>query len=147
MKNRFIIVILLNILLLPLFSQSDQDLLQKYWNYRERFNDEFIYQTFNNCTGCNIPAIRKEYFSDGRKNFTWGDANATMGDYIGMLATEYRLLKNNGQDYYSTLHELYYAIKVLGRLDLSAEEDYGGTPDLNGAWHQESVKRYPLPNF
>jgi hypothetical protein len=44
---------------------------------------------------------------------------------MGMLATEYKLLKNEGKDTTKTLQELLYALKAIERLDTSAESYYG----------------------
>ena len=44
---------------------------------------------------------------------------------MGMLATEYKLLKNEGKDTTKTLQELMYAINAIERLDSSAESYFG----------------------
>jgi hypothetical protein len=47
------------------------------------------------------------------------------GYYLGLLATEYRLLKDAGEDVSGVLNELYYALATINRLDLKAEEEIG----------------------
>lgn len=39
----------------------------------------------------------------------WGDATSYLGYYIGVLATEYYLLQQNGQRTDSVKHELFFA--------------------------------------
>ncbi len=55
------------------------------------------------------------------QNMTAGDATIYLGWYIGVLATEYRLLKNNLQDTTDVVYELYCALKAFERLDWVAE--------------------------
>ncbi len=49
------------------------------------------------------------------------DATMYLGWYIGVLATEYRLLKNHGQSTGETERELWGALKAYERLDRMAE--------------------------
>ena len=45
------------------------------------------------------------------RTMKWGDCLANdMPTYLGTLATEYRLLRDGGEDYIPTLNELYYAL-------------------------------------
>lgn len=55
----------------------------------------------------------------------FGDAPVYQGYYIGVLATEYRLLQANGQNTDRTLTELYYALEAINRLDEKAESLWG----------------------
>jgi hypothetical protein len=67
-----------------------------------------------------------------------GDAALNLGHYIGMLAIEYRLLKDNGQEYNETLLELYYALQAYDRLDRNAENCFRGLnppPPLPEDWN------------
>ena len=67
------------------------------------------------------------------------------GYYLGLLATEYRLLKDAGEDATGTLNELYFAIKAVNRLDFKAEdilaENYNADfdPNLNGFYLREDI--------
>jgi len=47
-----------------------------------------------------------------------------MSHYLSLLSTELYLLKNNGQDYSTTLKELYYAMLAMERLDLYSESHW-----------------------
>ena len=80
------------------FAQSQQLNLEKYWKYRKRLRDKFIVVSNINYPGTNIPARDKfPYFKSNEGLLHWGDGNENLSHYISMLATEYRLLKNNNQ--------------------------------------------------
>jgi len=58
-----------------------------------------------------------------------------LGNYIGVLATEWALLKRDNMSTANTERELYYALQAVDRLDLAGESLYAGTansPSLNG---------------
>ncbi|HEY4789506.1 MAG TPA: hypothetical protein VIH57_25825, partial [Bacteroidales bacterium] len=85
-------------------------------------------------SGTNIPA---ESISQDNSVISWDDGNGAFNQYISVLATEYRLLKNGKQDYSSTIKQLYYALRSFERLDRSAESVYRAdhsmqNNDLNG---------------
>jgi len=115
--------------------------LSKYWDYRERLK-RFVYASSNfNETGTNIPA---ECISEDESTISWDDGNGAFNQYISMLATEYRLLKNGKQDYSKTICELYYALKSFERLDITAESVYRSdhaqqNGDLNGFFIRNDV--------
>ena len=78
----------------------------------------------------------------------WGDGVQTLGHYIGVLATEYKLLNLNSHDTYNTLRELYWALYAFNRLDENAETYYYdpndpnmqyGSPNLNGFFVRDDV--------
>jgi hypothetical protein len=113
--------------------------LEKYWRYRERLQRDFLVVSGSNTSGTNIPAIKLFFNGDGSKSvLDWGDANANMSHYISMLATEYRLLKNNGGNYQQTLTELYYAIEAIKRVDRTSESRFrtghAVSPADNNGW-------------
>lgn len=140
------------------FSQSDQQNLLKYWNFRDAFLEDFI--KVGRFEGESLPAmaigigncvdndavfdgtpINGTYYSD----MHWGDGTLNQGHYLGFLATEYFLRKENSMDTNGVLNELYYALNALNRLDLGAEpyldEEYGLTlnPTLNGFYLRDDV--------
>lgn len=135
----FILILYANILL----SQTPQMNLQKYWTYRERLK-YFINKDNANLKGTNIPADRI-YIDNDKTTIDFGDGNATMQDYIGILATEYKLLKMNGLDYSQTRQDLYWALKTVERLDITAESYWRDnhtidqTNDLNGFFIRDDV--------
>ena len=95
----------------------------KYWFYRNRLINEFMKIGPNAGESTPLfnlvredPAFEKyvlAYAGDGMIRST--------GQYIGVLATEYAILKASGQDYTNTLIELLYALNAIKRLDETAE--------------------------
>lgn len=96
----------------------DRNLL-KYWRYRDRFNHAFTVLGVE--CGNSLPAAARGGDSWVAPELQFGDAVLDMGYYLGVLATEYRLLKNYGQDASTTERELYYALQEINRLDAFAE--------------------------
>ena len=68
-----------------------------------------------------------------------GDATIQLGNYLGILATEWELLNRSGASTYATEEELYYALKAIERLDYYAENLYGISPALNGFLARDDV--------
>ncbi len=140
--NKFIFIIAFILNTLNLYSQNIEQNLKKYWYYRSRLKEKFVYINSGNEKGSNIPV---EIFGEFELEpntapvyaYYFGDGNGNLPYYIGMLATEYRLLKDYGQDYTQTLNELIYALQAFERLDASAESYYRPNhevfpEDLNG---------------
>ena len=98
------------------YAQTGQLNMQKYWHHRDRMVNKFV------LVG---PDCGMSILSAGRntkkKTIEWDDATLIMGYYIGMLATEYELLRRDNQNTNETIRELYYAINALNRLDRTAE--------------------------
>jgi len=135
MNNTIIIFIITLIIPLSSLAQTVKDNLEKYWYLRQRLEDHFIVISPNDEAGTNIPA--NTVHKNGIMN--WHDGNSGMQYYIGMLATEYRLLKDNGLDYQNTLQKLDYAIKAVERLDYTAETYWDGEPCMNGYFIRDDV--------
>jgi len=123
--RRILVGLFFLVLIVPVFGQNQHDNLEKYWKYRERLRNRFMVVSENVMEyGVNIPASDIFYKSDSTKSYiSWGDANNNMSHYLSMLATELWLLKQNGQDYSTTLKELYYAMLALERLDTYSESN------------------------
>ncbi len=130
-------------------TQDVQENLQKYWYYKTKFlryftkvglssnsitTGAYVCQgnnyTYYNDGGWSLPASEVNYggayplYQNANirsYNMKFGDGTVYLGLYIGVLATEYRLLKNNHQYTDSVLWELYCALKAFERLDLVAE--------------------------
>ncbi len=130
--NKILTFVILFFITIPIFAQNIEHNLEKYWYYRERFRNEFIIVADPDLPGTNLPFLRLPGVIINDKGFTKftmteepairnGDATTHLASYLALLATEYRLLKNYGQDYSETLTELYYALKTIERLDISAE--------------------------
>ncbi len=116
---------LLLFLLIPcsIYTQSEISLMEKYHLYRDRLLTEFILVSPEvEQFGTNIPAIDRRLDSEGNPVWvSWSDGNSNFNQWLGILATEYRLLKNNGQDYQETLSMLLYSMLAIERLDLYSE--------------------------
>ena len=140
-KTSLILILTTN---LNLVCFAQQDIFYKshatYWYYRTRLRNDFL--LVGPDQGMSIPMQeRGAYYKpftespydysfnaipndpDG-KPAQWGDAMSDLGYYIGVLATEYALLKRNNQKTDSTLKELYFALWALNRIDYNAETLY-----------------------
>lgn len=106
------------------FAQNIDSLHNKYQVYRMRLLDEWLVTSADvEQMGVNIPAMDSRRSSSSGKRYwvSWSDGNANFNHWLGILSTEYRLLKNNGQDYSETLKMLVYAMLAIERLDLYSE--------------------------
>lgn len=141
-KTSNILLFLITVLFLVpsnLSSQTQEDQnLQKYWYYRWRLQNDFL--KVGEGVGHSIPI-------QCRKGIRWVqdievvDATIYHGFYLGILATEYKLLSLNGrkEDAERTKTELYYAIKAYERLDLFAEEMFRLEGQINGFVARDDV--------
>lgn len=99
-----------------------------YWYYRHRLHESFIIagEEENMCvtSGLSLPAscARIDNNNSTQYELYWSDNPAQMlGYYIGMLATELKLLYLHDQPYDSTQQELCWAMKAYERLDYNCE--------------------------
>ena len=162
-----LLTFLLLFILHQTFSQSNWYDQNKYWYYRYRLVKDFLARGEENPLNClpggpgsgsgySIPAghIWSKGTKPGDDNIVidvdmyWGDGTTYLGWYIGVLATEYKLLLDNNQSTTATLKELYYAMKAYERLDRKSEKIYtthmGVTSDcslgfLNGIFVRDDV--------
>ena len=122
--KKILSIIFMFFMVVPLFGQNQWYNLEKYWRYRAILRDRFIVVSPNvEEQGVNIPASEIFYDNEGNK-INWGDGNSNMSHYLSVLATELWLLKNNHQDYSTTLKELYYAMLAMERLDFYSEKNF-----------------------
>jgi hypothetical protein len=127
--------------------QSDQENQDKYWKYREILKTKFT--KVGSLAGESIPmACRIPGYAYGGNSdpigtqLQWKDATITLGYYLIVLATEYKLLSDTGEDSDPTMNELYYALNAINRLDFTAEEylsDGNANPALNGFLLRDDV--------
>ena len=118
-----------------LYAQTDQLNAKKYWKFRNNFRRDFV--KIGSERGEGIPIASRLPIgctnnvdaSGGKGAVRWADGMLFQGHYIGFLATEYRLLKNRGQDVTATLNELYYALNAINRTDRTAEPIITGIAD------------------
>lgn len=125
---------------------------QKYWYLRSKLRNDFM--KIGTEQGESIPFTHRgkdANITDTLKNaIGGGDLISELGVYLGVLATEYRLLKNNYQNTDSVKHELYCALNAINRLDYNAEPMYGSnhSPNLNGFLVRDDIpKNFVLKNY
>lgn len=144
MKNKILISIAFVFFLHNILNaQTNQVNLEKYWHYRYRLVNYFLQVGPND--GESWPAGIRNNFETAvqQRALHFGDGGRYWTQYVGTLATEYALLKMNGQDLNETIRELYYALKAIDRLDKNAEIAYGLPSNLNGC-----ISRFDVPvNF
>ncbi len=136
MKKTNILILFLAIGFLGYSQNSEiENNIIKYWNYRNRLINNFI--SIGSEAGQSLPfATRNER---GQKKLSQGQGPIMLGQYIGVLATEYKLLKQNNSNTEQTLKELYFALYAFNRLDLVAEtvNGYNKKPKLDGFFIRE----------
>ena len=142
-----IIFFILGFYTISLFSQSYYDNLKKYWYYRQRFKKYFIKIGTN--PGESLPMSLRGYNDShsSHQQFDWGQTTIFLGEYIGVLATEYYLLKNHG--YYEhaeqTREELNNALHAAIRKDYATAhwppivENCGPYTGFNGFFLRDDV--------
>lgn len=111
-----------------LWGQNETANRDKYWHFRDKLVKQFV--KVGHCQGCSVPAEKYEIVSivlpngkqDTIRRLNFGaDATAHLGWYMGVLATEYYLLKKENQSTQNTERELYFALLAFDRLDANAE--------------------------
>ena len=116
---------------------------KKYWYYKTRFNNDFI--KIGTEDGASLPFNQRGWrdqpppFINHSEQIKAGDASAQLGIYLGVLATEYRLLKNKGQDVTKVKHELFCALNAVNRIDFNAELIFSSST------HSNNPNPSPLP--
>jgi len=142
--NKIIVSFFAAILVLLLISiktpaQTPELNFEKYRIYRERLLDDFMVSGSGNELGTNIPAsIRNKY----NRQMRWGDATINLSNYMAVLATEYKLLKQSGKPVDETVAELHNAMMAMERLDAGAAYFYNDPnppPFPNGFFIRDDV--------
>lgn len=139
-------------------AQTDAQNLQKYWKFRNDLRDKYVKigagQGTSLVAGSRIPkSCADNTTADGTPvnetvygTMWWGDGTIKHGHYLGLLASEYRLLKNSGADVSGVLNELYYGLEAINRLDRNAESELADIYDvflsqnLNGFYMREDIE-------
>ncbi|ELR68765.1 hypothetical protein C900_05861 [Fulvivirga imtechensis AK7] len=147
MNFKSLITIILLFVAFGIEAQITENEYEKYWYYRNRLVKEFmvpglIASCGYDAGGYSIPAEKTFNLRD--HSIVWSDGTLFQGYYIGLLATEYRLLKDAGWDTSETEKELYYAMKAYERIDTrSAIKGVEGTPNQclqNGYFIRDDVE-------
>ena len=137
--KKYILIIIFVFYFIDTYSQNAVNNMQKYVYYKQRFLNNFI--AVGNGLGESLPLdirrLEKKPTTIGQNvhEFGIGDATVRLGWYIAVLATEYKLLNDQGLDTYQTRKELYYALEAFNRLYLNAESYFNlaGTSTPNQA--------------
>ena len=146
MKNY--LIFFQTLLSITCFAQSDQINQDKYWKYRELLKQKFtkigIEPGGSIPMACRIPGYAYGGTMDPNgTQLQWKDATITLGYYLIVLATEFRLLNDQGQDVVACQNELYYALQAINRLDRHAESYLSGSSNtsegLNGFFIRDDV--------
>jgi hypothetical protein len=119
--------------------QTQDDVnLQKYWYYRWRLVNDFV--KVGEGVGHSIPIQSRQGYLD-IPDIELADATIYQGFYLGVLATEFKLLNINKRhaDLEWTKTELYYAMKAFERLDLYGEEYLGMPGKIDGCFQRDDV--------
>ncbi len=114
---------------------------RKYWYYKSRFNNDFVKVGLNQ--GESIPFGERGYGTvviDSRNTIPSysnmmfaGDEGSSIGLYLAVLATEYRLLRDAGKDLSIVKHEIFCALNSINRIDYFFEATVWNNPKpLNG---------------
>lgn len=123
--NYFLSLILIFIVSFPsVIAQNEEvNIDEKYVIYRERLlNDWILISEDVEQFGVNIPAVDRRIDDSGNTLWlSWSDGNSNFNHWLGILSTEYKLLKNSNQDYQETLKMLFYSMVSLERIDLYSE--------------------------
>ena len=142
MKKKIKILLLFCIVGISCFGQYSQNDLNKYWKYRQRYLNSFI--SVGASSGQSLPftnrnANRYKITFTGTEYIAGGETTISLGQYIALLGTEYKLLKINNQDVSNTVKELYYALYAFNRLDLVGEtvNGYNKPAQLDGFFIRE----------
>lgn len=139
MNKKIFILIFTLISVNNIFSQNDSLNEKKYWHYRERLN--YFVQLGENRGESQIVGIRNR-FEFNALDLNFGQHAIYFGYYIGMLATEYKILSQN-KDIRSiaTQYELQLAMKqYINYLDKTESIVFKNLKDsFDGFFVRESV--------
>lgn len=148
-KLKYLNVILYVILIIDVqncFGQISTDMI-KYWYYRNRLNNYFVVPGNKHgesqiiCVR-NVIASDNDLNADHSKGVDYGQHGKYQGLYISVLATEYYLLKKNGQinDALKTEQELLWALNAFKVYwDEKAEPFWSENPHFNGFFIRGNV--------
>lgn len=146
MKNfKTVIIIFFSIIFSAnMCAQDDLINMKKYWFYHYRLVNDFMAKGEH--PGESIPMEERAVYTPSSEICKWGDATCAQAQYIGVLATEYALLSQQGQPTDTTKQELFLALNALNRLDWMAESNLDPAtiwpppaPAINGFFIRDDV--------
>ena len=133
------IILILTIFLLKSLAtaQTEQANLEKYWHYRQRFNQYFMYVGDKPGESL-VVCIRNR---DCKPQLCYGQHGIHFGYYLGVLATEYQLLMRNNQiqQAANTLEELQFALLAYEEQLDKCEQYWNKEKCLDGFFIRENV--------
>ena len=137
MKYRVSVLLFSLIFPFGLFAQSEQENIDKYRHYRQRFNQYFIF--VGDKPGESLVVCTRNRNLTSKLCF--GQHGVHFGYYLGMLATEYQLLARNKQEQsaVSTLEELRSALLAYKEQMDKCEYYWDKEPCLDGFFIRENV--------
>ncbi|MCL2132229.1 MAG: hypothetical protein FWH36_07255 [Lentimicrobiaceae bacterium] len=130
---------------IAVFSQTvEENNLARYWKYRERFSKYFIYRGFQNGEGHVVCIRNRANPKNSREmlpNLGFGQHGIHFGYYLGMLSTEYLLLKTYHQPQAAdnTLNELCSALKAYTEQMEKCENQWNKEKIVDGFFIRENV--------
>jgi hypothetical protein len=147
--NKKLILILIAVLCFQDYTlaqtYTNEQLQTHYWNYRDRFRKYFIHIGLEDgksipfegldpdfkVTPLNYDVNNTSLYPKVKGLINYGDANITHGWYLAVLATEYRLLKDAGNDadaLTACRNEIYLALEAINRIDLNSKKYFVENP-------------------
>lgn len=114
--------------------------MKKYWFYHYRLLNDFMAK--GDKPGESQPMGQRALNNPANQIAKWGDGTLCLAQYISVLATEYKLLRDNNQPTDTTIQELYYALRAFNRLDYNAERNTYACYEpktLNGFFMRDDV--------
>lgn len=111
---------------------------QKYWYYRNRL-DYFIVPGADEGESM-VAGIRNRLEDGNIRSLSFGQHGVYYGYYLGVLATEYYILSNTGQDASQTVQELNFALNAyVEQMDKCEEKFFNSTDNYDGFFIRDNI--------
>ena len=137
--NRLLFIFLMSLFLIPpaVRAQTEQENFDKYWHYRQRFNQYFMYVGDKEGESMVVCARNREFTSQ----LCFGQHGIHFGYYLGVLATEYLILvqEKQHQKAKNTLKELRSALTAYEEQMDKCEQYWGKEKCLDGFFVRENM--------
>jgi len=118
-------------------AQTERENLDKYWHYRQRFSQYFMYVGDKSGESL-VVCIRNR---DLQPQLCYGQHGVHFGYYLGVLATEYQLLIRNNQHQKAanTLEDLQFAMQAYEEQLDKCEQYWNKEKCLDGFFIRENI--------